>query len=165
MIGKALGIQARELTELRAAALLHDIGKVGVPDSILTKPSRPDDREWKVIKKHPLEGAKIVGHVRELQSLVPIIRHHHEWYDGSGYPDGLKGEDIPLAARIITVADAYDTMTTIRPYRHTVSQQEACDELRSCAGTQFDSRIVAAFCGVLDEINQSAIGRGVSPSL
>jgi len=151
IIGKELGLQPWELVDLRAAALLHDIGKVGVPDSILTKPTRPDRQEWKVLRKHPSEGAKIVGYVKELERLVPVIRHHHEWYDGSGYPDGLKGEDIPLGARIISVADAFDTMTTPRPYRQVATPQEACDELRRCSGTQFEGVLVEVLCCALEE--------------
>ena len=156
MIGKAIGLSIRELADLRAAALLHDIGKVGVPDSILTKPGKPEEHEWKILRKHPVEGANIVGYVKELERLVPLIRHHHEWYDGTGYPDGLKGEDIPLGARIISVADAYDTMTTSRPYRDMVSQDEASEELRRCCGTQFDHQLVDAFQRSLNETTVQA---------
>jgi diguanylate cyclase (GGDEF)-like protein/PAS domain S-box-containing protein/putative nucleotidyltransferase with HDIG domain len=162
MIGKAIGLQPKELADLRAAALLHDIGKVGVPDSILTKPEKPEEHEWAIIRKHPVEGAKIVGYVRELERLVPLVRHHHEWYDGTGYPDGLKGEDIPLGARIISVADAYDTMTTSRPYRDMISQEEACEELRRCCGTQFDHEIVDAFHRALNEATVPAAAQGSS---
>ncbi|MDY6918011.1 MAG: PAS domain S-box protein [Chloroflexota bacterium] len=151
MIGTAIGLRPKQISDLRAGALLHDIGKVGVPDSILTKPDRPSEPEWMIIRKHPVEGAKIVGYVKELEGLVPLIRHHHEWYDGSGYPDGLRGEKIPLGARIISVADAYDTMTTPRPYRQVVSSDEACRELERCSGTQFDPRLVKAFQAALKE--------------
>jgi len=162
MIGKEIGLSIRELADLRAAALLHDIGKVGVPDSILTKPEKPEEHEWQIIKKHPVEGAKIVGYVKELERLVPLIRHHHEWYDGSGYPSGLKGEDIPLGARIISVADAYDTMTTSRPYRDMVSQDEACEELSRCCGTQFDHQLVDAFQRALSQATVQAATQGSS---
>ena len=124
---------------------------MGVSDSILTKPGKPTKAEWKLIKKHSAEGARIVGYIKELAALVPIIRHHHEWYGGTGYPDGLKGEDIPLGARIISIADAYDTMTTPRTYRDVVSQQEALEELRRCSGTQFDPELVEAFCQATNE--------------
>ena len=150
-IGRAIGLSMDELVNLHAAALLHDIGKVGVPDSILTKPGRLNEDEWRVMERHPVEGARIVGHVTELAALVPMIRHHHEWYNGTGYPDRFKGEDIPLGARIISIADAYDTMTTQRPYRDTVSEEEALEELRRCCGTQFDLRLVEAFCGIVEE--------------
>ncbi|MFQ5924879.1 MAG: diguanylate cyclase [Dehalococcoidia bacterium] len=151
MIGKAIGLSRKELADLNAASLLHDIGKVGVSDAILTKSAKPTKDEWKLIRKHSAEGARIVGHVGELAALVPMIRHHHEWYDGTGYPDGLKGEDIPLGARILAIADAYDTMTTARTYRHVASQEEALEELRRCSGTQFAPELVEAFCRAMDE--------------
>ena len=104
-----------------------------------------------MIRQHSAEGARIVGHVAELASLVPFIRHHHEWHDGTGYPDGLAGEQIPLGARIISVADAYDTMTTPRQYRDVLSSEEACDELRRCAGIQFDPKVVEVFHQAMGE--------------
>jgi putative nucleotidyltransferase with HDIG domain len=145
MIGRAIGLSADELTNLHAAGLVHDIGKIGVPDSILTKPVKPTKDEWKLIRKHSAEGARIVSHVKELASLIPAIRHHHEWFDGTGYPDGLKGDSIPLGARIISIADAYDTMTTKRTYRSVVPQGEALGELRRCSRSQFDPKLVEAF--------------------
>jgi len=102
--------------------------------------------EWRLIKKHPDEGAKIVGYMDGLADLLPIIRHHHEWYNGMGYPDGIKGDNIPIAARIIHVADAYDTMTTLRSYRDVISQEEAFEKLRQCSGTQFDPKVVEILC-------------------
>ena len=143
-LGKAIGLQGEELSELVAAAFLHDIGKVGVADVILTKPGKPEKEEWEAIKKHCAEGAKIIQHVKELAPLAPYILHHHEWYDGSGYPDKLKGEKIPLCARIISVADAYDTMTAKRPYREAISPQEAMKEMERCSGTQFDPKLIKA---------------------
>jgi diguanylate cyclase (GGDEF)-like protein/PAS domain S-box-containing protein/putative nucleotidyltransferase with HDIG domain len=165
MIGKAIRLSQSELAQLRGAALLHDIGKVGVPDSTLGKPGKLTEKEWEVIRKHSAEGARIVGHVKALAALVPIIKHHHEWYDGTGYPDGLKGERIPVGARIISIADAYDTMTTRRPYREPMSREEALGELRRCCGTQFDPILV----GVFGEALRGAVWRGPvkkkSPSL
>jgi diguanylate cyclase (GGDEF)-like protein/PAS domain S-box-containing protein len=149
-IGKATGLSEKELANLYAASLLHDVGKVGVPDAILTKPGALTEEEWAAIKKHSAEGARIVGYVSGLGALVPVILNHHEWYDGTGYPEGLKGQEIPLAARIISVADAYDTMTTSRPYREVVSHGEASEELRRCSGTQFDPELVEAFCRAMD---------------
>jgi diguanylate cyclase (GGDEF)-like protein/putative nucleotidyltransferase with HDIG domain len=143
-LGKAIGLGSAELSDLTAAAFLHDIGKVGIADVILAKPGKPKKSEWAAIKKHCAEGAKIVQHVKELMPLAPIILHHHEWYDGTGYPDGLKGEEIPLHARIISVADAYDTMTAQRPYHEGVSPQKALEELERCSGTQFDPRLIEA---------------------
>jgi diguanylate cyclase (GGDEF)-like protein/PAS domain S-box-containing protein len=150
MIGRAIGLTVGDLANLRAAALLHDVGKIGIPDSILAKPRRPAELEWKIIKKHSTEGAGMVGHLKELAALAPLIRHHHECYDGTGYPDGLKGDAIPLGARIIGICDAYDTMTTPRVYREVISREAACEELRRCAGTQFDPRIVEAFVGTMN---------------
>jgi diguanylate cyclase (GGDEF)-like protein/PAS domain S-box-containing protein len=161
-IGKATGLSEKELANLYAASLLHDVGKVGVPDAILTKPGALTAEEWVAIKKHSAEGARIVGYVRGLGALVPVIMHHHEWYDGTGYPDGLKGEETPLAARIISVADAYDTMTTARPYREVVSHQEAVEELRRCSGTQFDPELVEAFCRAMN--GDSGQGRKRKPA-
>ena len=148
-LAKAIGLPEKELADLYAASLLHDVGKVGIPDAVLTKPDLLTAEEWEIIKKHSAEGARIVGYVKGLAALVPVILHHHEWYDGTGYPDGLKGEEIPLAARIIILADAYDTMTTSRPYREVVSHQEACEDLKRHSGTQFDPELVEVFCRVM----------------
>ena len=145
LIGKAMGLSTKELSDLRAAALLHDVGKVSVPDSILIKSCKLTEDEWKLMKTHSAEGAKIVSCIDGLAKLAPIIRHHHEWYDGTGYPDGLKGEEIPLGARIISVADAYNTMISERPYSRAIPQESAMDELRKGAGTQFDPRLVNVF--------------------
>jgi putative nucleotidyltransferase with HDIG domain len=145
-IGEAAGLSGKELSDIRSAALLHDIGKVGVPDAILTKPDNLSGEEWEIMKKHAAEGARIVGFVEELAPLVPLIRHHHERFDGTGYPDGLKGEAIPLGARILSIADAYDTMTTPRGYREVLSREDALEELRWCSEKQFDPGLVEAFC-------------------
>ena len=149
-IGRNLGLSNGELANLHAASLLHDIGKVGIPDSILSKAGKLTRSEWRLMKRHPIEGAKIAGHVNDLSEVLPAILHHHEWYNGKGYPNGLKDEDIPIAARIISVADAYDTMTTPRTYNEIKSHKEACDELRRCSGTQFDPEVVEALCKETD---------------
>ena len=149
-IGKALGLSRRKLERLRIAALLHDIGKIGLSDSVIKKPGPLDEKEWEMMRKHPRLGATIISHTPELADCAPSIQHHHEWQDGSGYPNGLKGEDIPLEARIIAIADAYDTMTTPRAYRETLSQKEAVEELRRCANTQFDPQLVETFARVVN---------------
>ncbi len=141
-VGRAMGLKQNELDNLYAAAILHDIGKIGTPDSILTKRGKLARREWGIMRKHPTEAVKIVTHIRALSDTLPIIMHHHEWYDGTGYPDRLKGESIPLGARIVAVADAYDTMTTPSLYRTLMSQEEALEELNRCSGTQFDPAVV-----------------------
>ena len=135
---------------IRAAGLLHDIGKIGVPDSILNKKAPLTDDEWQPIRDHPELGVEILRHVIDLVNCLPAIRHHHEHYDGSGYSVGLKGENIPLDARILAIADAYDAMTSPRSYRKQLSSQEAIDEIKRCAGTHFDPELVNLFCKVFE---------------
>ena len=134
-----------QLDVLRLTGLLHDIGKIGTPGIILNKAGKLTEEEYAVIKKHPVDGAQIISHMKQLHVLVPGIRHHHEQYNGMGYPDGLKGADIPFAARILAVADAYDAMTADRPYRKGISRQEAMKRLQIGAGEQFDPGIVEVF--------------------
>ena len=133
------------MQRLRSAALVHDIGKIGIPDSIINKPGPPDESEWKMINRHPELGAVIISHMPDLVPCAPIVRHHHEWYDGSGYPDRLESSEIPFESRVIAVAEAYDAMINMRPYHQPLLHEEAVDELRNCSGTQFDPVIVAAF--------------------
>jgi len=130
---------------LQIAALLHDIGKIGVPDHILNKHGSLLPEEFEEIKKHSIIGATILRPIRELSDVAREVRHHQECFDGSGYPDGLKGNDIPLVARIISVADAFDAITTNRPYKKKKSVEEALQELKRCSGTQFDPVVVSAF--------------------
>jgi diguanylate cyclase (GGDEF)-like protein/putative nucleotidyltransferase with HDIG domain len=144
-IGEAIGLPPGELADLRAAALLHDIGKVSIPDSVINKAEELTEHDWRILRQHCVEGARIVGRVKDLAELAPVIGHHHEHYDGTGYPDGLNGSDIPLGARIISIADAYDTMTTLRSYRDLISHEQACEELERGSGTQFDPELVQAF--------------------
>ncbi len=130
---------------LQIAALLHDIGKIGVPDHILSKHGRLTPEEFEEIKKHSIIGASILNPIKELGDITREVRHHQECFDGSGYPDGLKDGDIPFIARIIAVADAFDAITTSRPYRHKRSMEDAIKELKRCSGSQFDPVIVSAF--------------------
>lgn len=150
-IAQKLGWKHEEMDTLRYAALLHDIGKIGIPDGILMKPGRLLPEEHMVIQRHSIIGRDLVCRVRALKDVAPIILHHHERMDGSGYPDGLHGEEIALAARIISVVDAYDAMTSPRPYRSAVSPPEALEELRRHAGSQFDTDIVDIIHNVLEE--------------
>jgi putative nucleotidyltransferase with HDIG domain len=143
-IGRELDLSQAELDLLGHAALFHDIGKLAIPDAILMKPARLDTEEWRLMRRHADEGARIVDRLGFLADAVPAIRHHHEHYDGSGYPDGVAGEDIPLGARIIHVADALDSMLTSRIYRAALSEEEALAELRAGAGAQFCPRCVHA---------------------
>ncbi|HWH45015.1 MAG TPA: HD domain-containing phosphohydrolase [Thermoleophilaceae bacterium] len=145
-----LGCSESEVADLRSVALLHDIGKVGIPDSILRKPGALTAAEWEVMRAHPEIGARIVGSVDSLRRLVPAVRAEHERFDGTGYPDGLAGTDIPLASRIVLVCDAYHAMVSDRPYRKALPWEVACRELEDNAGTQFDPRVVAALLSVLD---------------
>jgi diguanylate cyclase (GGDEF)-like protein/putative nucleotidyltransferase with HDIG domain len=153
-IGRELGLSHAELELLGHAALFHDIGKLGIPDAILLKPSSLTDEEWVVMASHAAEGASIINRLGFLSDAVPAIRHHHERFDGQGYPDGLSGEDIPLGARIIHVADAFDSMLTTRVYRPARPAQDALEELRRMSGTQFCPRCVSA----LDAIVETEMG-------
>ncbi len=144
-LAQLMGLSESDIESLRFAGHLHDIGKVGIQDHILLKPGKLTREEYEVIKKHPLIGAEIVGHISLLKEEVLIIKHHHERWDGKGYPDGLAGEDIPLLARILAVADTYDAMTSNRPYRPPLPHEVALEEIRKNAGTQFDPHIAEAF--------------------
>ncbi len=148
-MGARLGFSNHRLERLEIAALLHDVGKIGVEAFILQKPAVLDELEMTVIKHHPLLGVRILEPVKQLADVIPFIRHHHERYDGCGYPDGLRGEEIPLEARILAVADSYDAMTSDRPYRKALSPQQAIGELREMAGSQFDPDVVEAFCAAV----------------
>lgn len=152
--GRLLGCTPDELVDIKWGALLHDIGKIGVPDEILRKPSSLEQGELEIMRQHPEIGARIVEPVRNLATVAPIIRAHQERYDGSGYPDGLKGEQIPKIARIISVADAYVAMTDERVYRQARSKEEAVAELKRCSGTQFDPHVVDAFLQALESCPQ-----------
>jgi response regulator RpfG family c-di-GMP phosphodiesterase len=125
--------------------LLHDIGKVGIPDGVLTKGGPLTPEEWAVMRAHPMIGAHIVSPIRLLKDAVDVVRFHHERYDGEGYPLGLKGTEIPLVARVFSVADAYDAITSDRPYRPAQPREHAIEEILRCAGTQFDPEVVEAF--------------------
>jgi diguanylate cyclase (GGDEF)-like protein/putative nucleotidyltransferase with HDIG domain len=148
-IGRELGLSQAELDLLGHAALFHDIGKLAIPDAILLKPASLTEDEWELMQRHADEGARIIDRLGFLNDAVPAIRHHHERFDGAGYPDGVKGEEIPLGARIIHVADALDSMLTTRIYRAARPASEALEELRRAAGTQFCPRCVAALERIL----------------
>jgi diguanylate cyclase (GGDEF)-like protein/putative nucleotidyltransferase with HDIG domain len=151
-MAQAMNIPPEKVAVIRTAGLLHDIGKIGIPDSILNKDGALDDQEWRQIKAHPTMGVEILRYVVELANALPIILNHHEHYDGSGYPSGTKGHDIPFEARLLSVADAYDAMTSLRPYHNQRSTQEAIEELRRCAGTTFDPELVEIFCKTLQSM-------------
>jgi len=145
-----LSMTPEEKRHLTLAAILHDIGKVGIADHILGKNGGLTVEEMEIIRDHPRAGAEIVGHIKQLQPIIPGIKYHHEHYDGSGYPEGLVGEEIPLIARIIAVADTYDAIIHDRSYQKGMSKSEAVAEIVENVGTQFDPRIVEAFAQALD---------------
>jgi putative nucleotidyltransferase with HDIG domain len=158
-LGRELGLSEEELELLGQAALLHDIGKLGVPDAVLLKPDRLNEEEWRSMRSHAEEGAKIIAHLDFLAPAIGAIRHHHERFDGSGYPEGLKGDQIPLHARIIHLADALDSMLTTRTYRAALPLATVLAEVRQATGTQFCPRCVAAFERLIaDEHFREALG-------
>jgi diguanylate cyclase (GGDEF)-like protein len=144
-VGRELGMDPKALKRLELGALFHDIGKIGVPEAILAKPGPLSDEEWKVVRLHPELGAGILAPIERLEQVCEIVRHCHEHWDGSGYPTGLAGEEIPLESRVILICDAYHAMTTDRPYRGRLPVEEACRRLREAAGTQFDPQVVEVF--------------------
>ncbi len=148
--GEKLGMSDEELLILRRAAELHDIGKVAISESILCKLGRLTEEELKIMRQHATLALEILRAIPPLQPTLPLIKHHHERWDGTGYPDGLAGEEIPLGARIIAVAEAYDIMTQGAPWKEPLSLEEAKAEIQRCAGTQFDPRVVEAFLQVCD---------------
>jgi putative nucleotidyltransferase with HDIG domain len=151
LIIRELAVAPSQVAVLRRGALLHDIGKIGVPDDVLRKPAALSEAEWAVMKRHPEHGARIIAQIPFLEDVSRIVRHHHERWDGAGYPDGLVGEAIPLGARIFAVADSFDAMTSDRPYRRAMSVDEARREVGRCRATQFDPMVVDAFMRIAHE--------------
>jgi len=149
LIAQEMGIHEDELRTLRIAGLLHDIGKIGTYDVILDKPGPLTAEEWQLIKMHPARGGSILRPIKQLQEVIPIIKHHHERIDGNGYPDGLHGDEIPLLARILCLADSYDAMIADRPYKKGMEKENAFSEIRKKTGTQFDADAVKAFFAVV----------------
>jgi putative two-component system response regulator len=144
-VARYLSLSDAEVQRMWLAGYLHDIGKIGIKEAVLNKPGKLNEEEWRLIQQHPVVAGKILGPISELSDVIDIIVHHHERYDGSGYPDGIEGGSIPLGARILTVADAYDALTSRRPYRDALSCEEARRILEEAAGTQFDPVIMRAF--------------------
>ncbi len=150
LIGEKLGLNETDIQTLRIGGLFHDIGKIGIPDSILLKEAKLTDDEYSQIKNHPTIGAHILQNATIFQEILPIVKHHHERYDGNGYPGRLKGEEIPYFARIAAVADTFDAMTSKRTYRNAIPLEDVKAEIKRCEGTQFDPNIAEPFLEILN---------------
>jgi diguanylate cyclase (GGDEF)-like protein len=146
-----LGLPESEIERIRVASLLHDLGKLAIPEEILTKPGELNDPEWRIVSEHPKIGQVILEQAGALRDAATIVLHHHEWYDGRGYPHGLAGEEIPVGARIVAIADAYEAMVAGRPYRTAITHEAALVELRRHAGMQFDPALVEAFAELFSD--------------
>lgn len=149
-MAEKIGLSTRQINDIVLLAQVHDLGKVGIADSILFKESALSAEEWRAMQLHSEKGYRISLSSPDLSSIAGLVLRHHERWDGTGYPLGLKGTDIPLECRIIAIADAYDAMTNDRPYRKAMSKEEAIDEIKSCSGKQFDPEIVEVFLSILD---------------
>lgn len=152
-LARELGGSGQEMEDIEIACLFHDVGKIKIPDAILHKTGRLDPAEWEEMKRHPEYGAEILGKAPSLRRFIPAVRHHHEWYDGSGYPDGLRGEAIPRAAAIISLADAYDAMTSDRPYRKAMTGDKALVTIRESSGKQFSPQLTSIFQEIVRKQN------------
>jgi HD-GYP domain-containing protein (c-di-GMP phosphodiesterase class II) len=151
-LARAFGLDASEMVHLRRGAILHDIGKMGIPDQVLFKPGKLDEEEWKLIQKHPQYAFELLSAIPYLRRALDIPYCHHEKWDGSGYPRGLQGQEIPLAARIFAVVDVWDAVTHDRPYRHAWSPEEATSYIREQSGKHFDPSVVAMFLKIIENL-------------
>ena len=154
-LAEQLRLPPDEIEAVSVAALLHDLGKIGIPDSILLKPGPLTEKEWQSMRQHPVLSHRALAQLGGFSDVLPLVRHHHERFDGAGYPDGLSGEDIPSGSRIILVIDAFDAMTSDRPYRRAMPVADAAKELVRCSGSQFDPRMVRAFLLILCGLGHS----------
>ncbi|OGL32943.1 MAG: hypothetical protein A3G97_09270 [Candidatus Rokubacteria bacterium RIFCSPLOWO2_12_FULL_69_21] len=162
-MARAHGLSEDEIKDIEHGVLLHDIGKIGIPDAILLKPGPLTPEEWIVMRTHPEVGRRLIERIPFLRGAVPIVYHHHERWDGSGYPLGLRGDAIPLGARIFAVADALDAMTFDRPYSKAMSYEAACREIERCAGTHFDPVVVRTFLSIPEAIFDEIRRRSLEP--
>lgn len=150
LIGEKINLPEEQIKLLRVGGLFHDIGKIGIPDSILLKTEKLTDEEYAEIKKHPSIGAYILGSAEIFKDIIPIVKYHHERFDGTGYPDKLKGEEIPYLARIAAIADTFDAMTSRRSYRNALDLEYVKNEIKKCEGTQFDPELAEVFLDILE---------------
>jgi len=150
----AMQLSGEQRRAVKLGSILHDVGKIGIPDAILRKPGKLTPEEWQVMRTHAIVGEKMLRGVDFLRPALPIVRHHHERWDGNGYPDGLEGDAIPLGARIVAVCDSFDAMTSDRPYRRAMPIQQAFNELLSCAGSQFDPKCAALLVDVVSHMGE-----------
>jgi HD-GYP domain-containing protein (c-di-GMP phosphodiesterase class II) len=164
-IAREFGLAERLIEQIELAGLLHDIGKIGVEDRILMKPQRLEQDEQELMRRHPVYGASILAPSAALRPLVPIVLHHHENFDGSGYPEGLKGEEIPFGSRIIIVADAYEAMTSDRIYRKAIGHDRAMEQLNKYKGVQFDPKVVRALEQVVQKKGKDAFEQSDLPPI
>lgn len=153
-ICKRLSLQPKDRTELQIASYLHDIGKIGISDRFINKKGTLSSTDWAIIRQHSNKSIELLAPLKLSSNILSFIQHHHEHYDGTGYPDGLAGEQIPVGARIIAISDAYDSMTSNRPYRKPLSNEEAKTELTTCSGKQFDPKLITLFLDVLKEMEE-----------
>jgi putative nucleotidyltransferase with HDIG domain len=158
-IAHRMGLKGRQLEIIRKSSLLHDIGKLAISEALLGKPDRLSDQELMSIRKHPEMGAQLLENNQSMRSLVPIVRYHHEFFDGNGYPNGLQGSEIPIEARIVSVADAIEAMASDRPYRKGRDLAAIISELERCSGTQFDPRVVQAAIHMLEATGDGMLAR------
>jgi response regulator RpfG family c-di-GMP phosphodiesterase len=161
VIARAHGLSAGDLRDLEHGVLLHDIGKIGIPDAILLKPGPLTPDEWRIMRTHPEVGRRLIERIPFLRGAVPVVHHHHERWDGTGYPRGLRGDAIPLGARIFAVADALDAMTVNRPYSRAIAFADARAEIQRAAGTHFDPVVVESFCGIPLEVFEEICRRSL----
>ncbi|MEE9221674.1 MAG: HD-GYP domain-containing protein, partial [candidate division NC10 bacterium] len=163
---RVMGLPSKELDILHRGGLLHDIGKIGIPAAVLDKPGKLTDEEFLLMREHPRKGARILEPIAAYAEVVPIVLQHHEWFDGSGYPDGLAGEDLSLGGRIFAVADVFDALSSNRPYRVGLDRAEAVERIKQGTGHQFDPKVVEAFLEVMvQEDKESHDQAAQSPSL
>jgi putative nucleotidyltransferase with HDIG domain len=159
-LGKELGLERDQLNTIHRGALLHDIGKIGTPTSILNKPGPLTEEERRIVQEHTTVGARILAPIGAFADAIPLVRNHHEWFNGAGYPDGLAGEEIPILARLLAVPDVYDALTSNRPYRAGWTHREAIEYIDHCAATQFEPSMAATFVEFMkDEANVEALVR------